>query len=113
MGFFDSVGSLFGNVKDFFVGVKDKAVEVASGVWNKGKEIVSGVVDTGKAVVTTLHDDVVGYARGVKEVAQGAINKTGDVIVQGENVIGDVGKSFSWPLTIVGGGLAVYLLTKK
>ncbi len=103
MGFFDGVSSFFGNVKDFFVqGVTD--------VWNKGKEIVGGVIDTGKNVVVTLHEDVVGYAKGVKEVAQGAINKGGDVIQHGEDTIGGIAKSFSWPLTIVAGGLGVYLL---
>jgi len=42
-----------------------------------GTEIVSGVIDTGKTVVTTLHDDVVGYAKG----AQGAINKGGGMFL--------------------------------
>jgi len=86
MGFFDGVSSFFGNVKDFFV---------------------QGVTDVGKNVVVTLHDDVVGYAKGVKEVAQGAINKGGDVIQHGEDTIGGIAKSFSWPLTIVAGGLGV------
>ena len=67
MGFFDSIGNFFGNVKNFFVGAKDYVVDKVSSVWNGGKEIVSGVVETGKQVVTTLHDDVVGYAKGVKD----------------------------------------------
>lgn len=113
MPFFESIGNFFQNTKDFFIGVKNKVVDTVSDLWNGGKQIVSGAIDTGKNVVTTLHDDVVGYAKGVKEIAQGAINKGGDVIVHGENVVGDIGKSFSWPLTIVGAGLGVYLLTKK
>ena len=57
-------------------------------------------METGKQVVTTLHDDVVGYAKGVKDVATGIVNKTGDVVTHAEDTVGDVGKAFSWPLTI-------------
>lgn len=110
---FESFSNFFGNVKTFFGNIKDTVVNTVSGVWNKGKEIVSGVYDTGKTVVTTIHDDVVGYAQGVKEVAMHGIDKGGDAIQHGEDSIADIGKSFSWPLTIVAGGLGVYLLTKK
>ena len=106
MGFFDSVSNFFGTAKDFFI---DKVTTV----WNKGKEIVSGVIDTGKNVVTTLHDDVTGYARGVKEVAMNVVNKGGDVIQHGEDSLAGIAKSFSWPLILVGGGLAAFMLTKK
>lgn len=113
MGFFDGVKSFFGNVGTFFGNVKDKIVDTVSNVWNGGKQVVSGVIDTGKTVVVTLHEDLVGYAKGVKEVAQGAINKGGDVIQHGEDTLGGIAKSFSWPLTFVGAGLGIYLLTKK
>ena len=113
MPFFDSIGNFFQNTKDFFIGVKDRIVDTVSNVWNGGKQVVSGVIDTGKTVVVTLHEDLVGYAKGVKEVAQGAINKGGDVIQHGEDTLGGIAKSFSWPLTFVGAGLGIYLLTKK
>lgn len=102
MGFFDRVDSFFSNVKDFFVSY-----------WNKGKEVVSGVIDTGKTVVVTLHDDVLGYAKGIKDVAMNVVNKGGDVIQHGEDTLGDVAKSFSWPLILVGGAAGLYLLNKK
>lgn len=113
MPFFDSIGNFFQNTKDFFIGVKDRIVDTVSGVWNKGKEIVSGVIDTGKNVVVTLHDDVRDYAKGVGNIAQSAINKGGEVIVHGEDTIGDIGKSFSWPLVLAGAGVGLYMLNKK
>ena len=82
-------------------------------VWNKGKEIVSGVIDTGKNVVITLHDDVVGVGKAYKDTINNVVNKGSDVIQHAEDGIADIGKSFSWPLTIVAGGLGFYLLTKK
>ena len=111
--FFDSIKNFFGKVGNFFGQVKDKVVEVVGGVYNKGKEIVSGVVDAGKGVVTTIHDDVKAYVGGVKDIADKPLDKTAGVITHAEDTIGDVGKSFSWPLTIgaaiVGG---IYLMKK-
>jgi len=91
MGFFDNVQSFFGNVGGFFISVKDKVVGTVSGI---------------------LHDDVRDYAKGVKDIAQGAINRGGDVLVHGEDTIADIGKSFSWPLVLVGGGLAEIKISK-
>ena len=82
-------------------------------IYNKGKEIVSGAVDTGKQVVQTLHDDVVGYAKGVKDTVDKTVGKVENVVVHGEDTIGDVGKSFAWPLGIGAAIVGGMFLMKK
>lgn len=107
---FEIFSNFFGGVKKFFT---QTIPDTISGVINKGKEIVSGVVDTGKKVVTTLHDDVTNYAKGVKEVAQGVTNSAENIVKHGEDTVGDLGKSFAWPLTIGAVALGGILLVKK
>lgn len=103
---FESVKNFFGKVGNFFVDSYHTVV-------NKVSEIYHGVVDTGKSVVTTIHQDIKDYASGVKEVANKVVDRSGEVLVHGEDTIGAVGKSFAWPLTI--GAIAVggmYLMKK-
>ena len=103
---FESISNFFGNVKTFFVDAYDTVVDKVSTVYH-------GVVDTGKEVVGTIHQDIRDYVQGVGNITNSAINKGADTIVHAEDTIGDIGKSFSWPLTIGAAAIAgIYLLKK-
>jgi len=86
---------------------------ISNFISDKVSTIYHGVVDTGREVITTVHEDIKAYASGVKSVADNLVNKGGDVIVHGEDTIGDVGKSFAWPLTIGAAAIATMYLMKK
>ena len=107
MGFFSDV---FGKVKTFFT---ETIPDTVSAGFNKVKSVVSGVIDTGKTVVVTLHQDVKDYVGGVKDTVQGITKSAEKVVINAEDKVSEIGKSFSWPLAIGAAGVVGILLLKK
>lgn len=125
MAFFNDVGNFFNHdVKNFFsnIGAKishpvDTITSIVHDVQSVAGEIVKPMEQRITGIANTLHGDakdiINKYDRTINNVigqggniAQTAIKTTG-------STVSNVGSSFSWPLTIVGGALAVYLLMKK
>jgi hypothetical protein len=110
---FESVGNFFDSVGSFFRSGYDTVKDFVGGAYDSAKGAVSGVYDTGKTIVVTLHDDVVSYAKGVKDVATSTIKEGGSVIRHGEDTIEGIGKSFAFPLAIAAGVVGFAYLNKK
>jgi phage-related protein len=107
---FESIRNLFGGVRDFFVGAYEKVRDTVTGAYEK----VTGTVSN---VVGTVYGDIKSGVQGAGNIVNNVVTAGKDVIEHGQNVIGgtiqSVGQSFSWPLALAGGAVAIYFLSKK
>lgn len=114
---FESIGNFFGGIKNFFVDTYHTVKNGIVGVYDK----ITGVTSN---VVNTVYSDIKGGISGAgniinnvvdsgKNVAHDIIGGTKDVITHGQDTLGNIGQSFSWPLTIVAGIVGFYYLSKR
>jgi phage-related protein len=108
--------SIFGDIASKF---KDISKQIGNGISTTTDKISNTVSN----IVGTAHKDAAAVLSGVKDSTDKVfqtvgdldkllVNKAGDVLINGENTIGGIAKSFSWPLIIGAGIFGLFLLKK-
>src|ERR1700728_2506259 len=107
---------IFGDIASKF---KDISAQIGNGISNATDKISNTVSN----IVGTAHKDAASVLSGVKDSTDKVfqtvgdldkliVNKTGDVLMHGEDTIGGIAQSFSWPLIIGAGIFGLFLLKK-
>ena len=109
MGFFDFIKGAFNSVKDGFASVGNAIKGAATSVWTTGKSVVSTVYNDvkgiGTAVITAPWNLANKALDTVSSVGTKLIDKTGDTL-------SNLGSSLALPIAVVGGVIALVMLSK-
>ncbi len=125
MSFFNNISNFFQNdMKGFFdSGINkithpiDTVKSVISDIYEVGSTITNPIENRVSSVVNTLHTDARQFVGGYNQTINKVIDRGGDfaneVVRTTGSTVSNVGQSFSWPLVLVGGAVAVMLIMKK
>ncbi len=110
------ITGIFGDISSKFKDISRQIGNGISSATNKISNTVSNIVGTAhkdaKGVLSGIKDSTDKVFQTVGDLDKLVVNKTGDVSIHGEDTVGGIAKSFSWPL-IIGAGIFGLVLLKK